>query len=429
MKTFAPIVTLALFISAPALAQNMDHSQMQGMSIPPTKSADEVKPAMNSQPKSPPVPQSSVAGSKPTSATARPSDHGDHGKMEMDMSGTMGGDMSDMNHSQMQGESTLPAKSAEESKPSNESKQKSAPTTQRSTGSSKSMSDTATPTDRDGHGNMEMGMPGMAGGDMPGMDHSQMPSETPEEEEVGQEPPPAPPSDHAADVVFGPSVMLSSREQLRKEHGGGTFSKFMLNLGEYQVRDGEDGYRWEGEGWFGGDIHRLVVKSEGEGGTSSGIDDAEMQILYSRAVSPYFDLQAGVRQDFEPTPARTYATLGFEGLAPYWFETQGAVFLSDRGELLGRFEGTYDLNITQRLILQPRIELNLAAENIPEIGIGSGVSNMELGLRLRFEVKREFAPYVGISLDHKFGTTARYARSRGEDVTQPSIVIGIRAWF
>ena len=165
----------------------------------------------------------------------------------------------------------------------------------------------------------------------------------------------------------------------------------MANLAEYQLPSGGSGYRWEGEASFGGDINRLYLKSEGEGVRRSGVDAAEVQVLYSRAISPYFNLQAGVRQDFKPTPDRTYATVGFEGMAPYWFEVSGAAFLSTHGEVLGRLEGYEDFRISQRLILQPRAELNLSAQNTPQLGVGSGVTNLELGLRLRYEITRQLA--------------------------------------
>jgi copper resistance protein B len=261
---------------------------------------------------------------------------------------------------------------------------------------------------------------GMA--EMAGMDHGAA------EEEVGNEPAPPPPTDHAADGVFDPAAMARARAQLQREHGGSVISKVMLSLGEYRVGDGENGYRWEGEAWVGGDLNRFVVKSEGEGG-EDGIEAAEVQALYSRAVGPYFDLQAGLRQDLQSGPKRTFATVGFEGVAPHWFETSGALFLSSKGEILARLEGSYDLRLTQRWILQPRIEANLSGQDIPELALGSGVSNIELGLRLRYEIKREFAPYVGASFERKFGGTADYARAMGEDVDGASFVIGVRAWF
>lgn len=259
---------------------------------------------------------------------------------------------------------------------------------------------------------------------MPGMD---APTPVATEEDVGDEPAPPVPADFAADSVFDPAVMARARSQLHMEHGGGIYSKVMISLGELQIRDGENGYRWEGEAWIGGDLNRFVVKTEGEG--AGELESAEVQALYSRAVSPYFDLQAGIRQDLQAGPKRTYATVGFEGVAPYWFETSGALFLSSKGELLGRLEGTYDLRLTQRWILEPRVEANLTSQDIPELELGSGVSSIELGLRLRYEIKREFAPYVGVSFDRKFGGTADYARIAGEDVEATSVVIGVRAWF
>jgi len=246
---------------------------------------------------------------------------------------------------------------------------------------------------------------------------------------AGDAPAPAATEPNYADRVWGRAAMAPSRAALYKEHGSGTFSQIMFNLAEYQVRDGRDGYRWDGEGWFGGDVDRFVVKSEGSGSFGNGIEDAEIQALYSRAIGPYFNVQAGVRHDFRPSPSRTYATVGFEGLAPYWFEVEGALFLSDKGDVLARLEGYYDQRLTQRLILQPRAELNLSAQDVRENGIGSGLSDIELGLRLRYEVAREFAPYVGVSWDRKLGTTARFARAAGEDPSSPSVVLGIRAWF
>jgi copper resistance protein B len=245
----------------------------------------------------------------------------------------------------------------------------------------------------------------------------------------GNAPAPAPPTDHYADRVFSPAEMGAVRADLYKEHGGGTFHQVMFNLAEYQARRGGDGFRWDGEAWLGGDINRLVVKSEGEGALKDGVDSAEVQALYSRAIDPYWNIQAGVRYDFKPNPLRTYATIGIEGLAPYWFEVEGALFLSDKGDVLARAEGYYDQRITQRLILQPRVELNFAAQDVPENGIGSGLSNAELGLRLRYEIRREFAPYVGISYDRKVGDTARYARADGEPTRSTSLVFGIRTWF
>lgn len=266
---------------------------------------------------------------------------------------------------------------------------------------------------------------------MPGMDHSQMdhaamghaPAAT------GDASPPAAPGDYYADRFFDPAAMAHARHQMMREGGDGTFHQIFFNLAEYQARKGEDGYRWDGEGWFGGDVNRLAVKTEGEGGRRSGVDAAEVQALYSRAVGAYFNLQAGVRQDLGRGPDRTYATIGFEGLAPYMFEVEGALFLSNKGDLLARAEGWYDQRVTQRLILQPRVELNFAAQDVPDQRIGAGLVDAELGLRLRYEIAREFAPYVGVSWEGRAGRSADYARLAGDDPTSASFVAGIRFWF
>lgn len=302
-----------------------------------------------------------------------------------------------------------------------------------------------------------MTMPDMAGGamkhDMPGMNMPAAGSGQPMEHDMssmpgmamdgqmaghgaggtslapGNAPAPLPPSDHYADRIYQNGAMADSRAMLHNEHGGSTSSMILFNLAEYQVRNGRDGYRWDGEAWFGKDLDRLVVMTEGEGAFREGVDSAEVQALYSRALDPYWNVQAGVRYDFKPNPSRTYATIGIEGVAPYWFETEAAVFLSNKGEVLGRIEGYYDQRLTQRLILQPRVELNLSAQDVPETRIGSGLSNAELGLRLRYEIRREFAPYIGVSYDRKFGQTADYARADGKGVKATSFVIGVRTWF
>lgn len=242
-------------------------------------------------------------------------------------------------------------------------------------------------------------------------------------------PPPSPPADHAADRYFDPKRMAQARHHIRAEHGGARTGTTAFNLAEYQFRDDDnDGYRWDGEAWFGGDVNRLVLKTEGEGTTDADVDDAEVQALWARAISPYFNVETGVRYDFEPT-SRTYGVLGLEGVAPYWFDLEAAAFLSEDGDVLGRFKASQDFRITQRLLLQPRVELNLAAQDVPESELGSGISNVEAGVRLRYEIRREFAPYVGVSWESKVGDTADFARDAGEDVSATSLVVGVRAWF
>lgn len=245
---------------------------------------------------------------------------------------------------------------------------------------------------------------------------------------AGNAPAPAAPNANYADRIWGQGAMAPARKLLHDEHGGMMLSQVMMNIAEAQFRKGGNGYRWDGEAWFGGDINRFTLKSEGEGTFREGAE-GEVQALYSRAIGPYFNVQAGVRQDFSPGPDRTYATVGFEGLAPYWFDVEGAVFLSDKGDVLGRLEGYYDQRITQRLVLQPRAEVNLSAQGMRAERIGSGLVDAEVGLRLRYELKREFAPYVGVSWERKFGDTARFARADGEDTGGFSFVTGVRVWF
>jgi len=235
--------------------------------------------------------------------------------------------------------------------------------------------------------------------------------------------------DHAADRVYGKAAMDAARRRLFDEHGDHAFSMLFLETLEYRPHSDGDGYGWEGQYWWGGDINRLVLKSQGEGTGREGLEQAEAQALYSRAIGPYFNLQAGVRQDFARGPDRTYGVLGVEGLAPYWFEVSAHAFVSDKGDLTARLEGAYDLRLTQRLILEPRAELDLAAQDVRELGVGSGLSTGEFGLRLRYAIRPEFAPYVGVLHEAKFGRTADLARGAGLDVRSTRVVLGLRAWF
>jgi copper resistance protein B len=234
------------------------------------------------------------------------------------------------------------------------------------------------------------------------------------------------PADHDADRYFPPAAMAAAREQLAHEHGAISWSKVSIEKLELRPANGADGYAWEGRASFGGDINRFVVKSRGEGARKP--DEAEVDVLYGRAITPYFNLQAGLRQDFEPR-ARTYLALGFDGVAPYGFELDNALFLSDHGDLTARVEAAHDLRLTRRLILEPRAEANVSAQDIPAQRIGSGLSSVALGLRLRYAIQPEFAPYVGVNYQRRFGDTARFARAAGDDRDSAQVVVGIRSWF
>ena len=246
--------------------------------------------------------------------------------------------------------------------------------------------------------------------------------ETPPPSEAGSGPP------RAADAIWGPGAMAASRADLRRTHGN--FPVFWLQGDRIEalVREGEDAYIWDIQGYYGGPTERLWFKSEGKGEWGAAPDEAEVQVLYAKAIRPFWDLQAGIRHDIAG-PETTHAVIGVQGLAPYMFEVDAALFLSTRGDLTARIEAEVDQRITQRLILQPRIEANLAAQDIAELGMGAGLDQVEIGARLRYEFVREFAPYIGIEQSWRTGRGADFARARGEDPSATSLVAGIRFWF
>ena len=190
---------------------------------------------------------------------------------------------------------------------------------------------------------------------------------------------------------------------------------------------------WDVQGWIGGDYNRFWFKSEGARAKRAGAGEFEVQALYSRLIAPYWDFQAGVRYDRQlgagSNLQRAYLVVGFEGLAPYWWEMDPALFISEDGDVSARVTASYDLLMTQRLILQPEVEINFAASTVEEWGVGSGLNDLSLSLRLRYEIRREFAPYLGVSWFQRFGETADLARRRGDDVAELAILGGFRIWF
>lgn len=246
--------------------------------------------------------------------------------------------------------------------------------------------------------------------------------ETPAPPEAGSGPP------RAADAIWGADAMAASRAELQQMHGDYPLFWFQADRAEIQVRDGSNGYLWDLQGYYGGTTSRFWFKSEGEGSFGERVEDAEFQALYAKAVAPFFDLQAGIRQDVAG-PNTTYAVIGLQGLAPYMFEVDSALFLSHRGDLTARIEAELDQRITQRLILQPRAEINLAAQHVPQLGIGAGIDSLELGVRLRYEITREFAPYIGIEQSWRIGDSADFARAAGEDPSVTNFIVGVRFWF
>lgn len=235
---------------------------------------------------------------------------------------------------------------------------------------------------------------------------------------------------HAADSIWGEQAMAPSRKKLAHANGGMKTGVMLAERLEARLSadGGEHGFLWDAQGWYGGDINRFVLKTEGEGEFGGAVEDAEIQALFSHAIGPFFDLQAGVRFDLEPD-TRSHIVVGVQGLAPYMLHVDGALFLSDKGDLTARIEGEYDQKLTQQLILQPRFEIELAAQDIAEGGIAAGITNIEPGVRLRYEISPQFAPYIGVEYEAKIGGTADLARQAGEDPDGLKLIVGLRAWF
>ena len=208
------------------------------------------------------------------------------------------------------------------------------------------------------------------------------------------------------------------------------YSLVLVDRLEYGDSDDGDNLLWDVQGWYGGDYNKLWVKSEGEGLTGESLEVIETQVLFNRTFSPFWGWQAGVRYDALPGGEDTaYAVFGAQGLAPQWFETDVALFISEDGDVSLRGEFEYELLLTQRLVLQPRLEVNASLGDVPEQGLGTGLTSTEAGLRLRYEIRREIAPYIGVRWESLHGETRDIARAAGESPSSTSLVLGIRAWF
>jgi copper resistance protein B len=260
---------------------------------------------------------------------------------------------------------------------------------------------------------------------MPGMDHSQMQSM-----DDGQMQPAAP-TESRTPI---PALTDADRAAVYASPTGHNVHDTALNYyflaDKLEWQDADDGstLAWDLSGWIGGDIDRLWLRSEGER-TNGKTEDAEIQALWGHAISPWWDVVTGVRQDFKPGDPQTWAAFGVQGMALYNFEAEATAFIGEGGQTAARLEGDYDILLTNRLILQPTAELNVYGKNDPQRGIGSGLSNTEAGLRLRYEIRREIAPYIGVTWNRTYGKTADYANDEGEDRSEARLVLGVRLWF
>ncbi|MDE2464959.1 MAG: copper resistance protein B [Alphaproteobacteria bacterium] len=204
----------------------------------------------------------------------------------------------------------------------------------------------------------------------------------------------------------------------------------ILHQNELRIGSGLTAYRWDGEGWYGGNINRAWFSSEGSVDTRTGaLSDSEVEALYARAISRYFNLQTGMRYDFGNEPGEAWGVFGVEGLAPLFFDLGAHAYIGADGRLAARIDARYDLFITQRLVLQPQLEANFYSKPDPRRGIGSGLSDIDTGLRLRYEVSRQFAPYIGVVYAGKFGDTANLARAAHQKPDRLLFTVGVRLWL
>ena len=204
----------------------------------------------------------------------------------------------------------------------------------------------------------------------------------------------------------------------------------MLKVDQLEARNTDDGTvaAWEGYLWIGKDLNKIWIKTEGER-SSEGTENLEFQLLYSRAIDANWDLQLGLRHDAVPDPERNWAAIGFYGFAPYWFEIDSALFIEEGGQVNLRFEAEYEFMLTQKWVLSPEIEANWFSEDDDELGLGSGLADIEVGLRLRYLIRREIAPYVGINYERLLGNTEDIAQAAGENTSDLQLVAGLRFWF
>ena len=211
-------------------------------------------------------------------------------------------------------------------------------------------------------------------------------------------------------------------------HDNGIYSYLLFNRLETWDADPGGGLAWEGQGWIGTDLNRLWLRSEGEQ-VEGRLHSADLEALYGHAISPWWDVVAGIRHDFKPGSAQDFLAVGVMGLSPYKFEVSATAYIGQAGQSEARIEVEYESLLTNRLILQPLVEVNVFGKDDARRGIGCGLGTVEAGLRLRYEFTRRFAPYVGLVHERAFGRTADLRRAEGESADDTRLVAGVRIWF
>jgi copper resistance protein B len=248
--------------------------------------------------------------------------------------------------------------------------------------------------------------------------HARPASDEPTESELRHVPPP-PPEHPMHDMTHRQMIELMQMDD------AGTFSK--VSFDELEWREGEAALAWDAQAWYGDDYDKLRLETEGE--RIDGDYEGRAELLWDHILDRWWNVQAGARHDFGAGPARSWLGLGVQGLAPYWFEIEATAYVGEEGRTAARFSAEYEVLITQRLILQPEVELNLYGKDDARNGIGSGLSDTEVALRLRYELRREVAPYVGLSWTRLYGGSADLAREAGHDREELQFVAGLRIWF
>lgn len=350
----------------------MDHGSMPGMTMPATTSST-VKPATKAPVKK--------IRKKAVPAAAAPASHDMDGMKGMDHSS-----MPSMDHAPMPGMSP---------------------------GATQGM-------DHSGMAGMDHGaMPKKDQGDMAGM--GAMPGMTMGPMQGGSPPPNARSPDYSDGVAGSPVNGL---------HMHGSTPVGMLLIDQLEAFHGRNanGQSWEAEGWYGNDENKLWVRTEGERSRGK-LEDGDLEAFWNHNIATFWSTQLGVRQELGEGPNRSWAAFGVQGLAPYWFEVEATGYVGASGRTAMRLRADYDMLFTQRLILQPEAEINLYGKNDPQRRIGSGVSDVQFGLRLRYEIRRQFAPYIGVNWVRRIGTTASYARQDHQPILDRQIVAGVRIWF